>query len=1818
MKKFDNIADDSTEKALRRGYVVPDGAVNIAWTKAPQLSPKNNVIIVDTSKTVSANQTGINKTKTVAFADVNGILEDSDGNQIWDEEYPVISDLFLNPDDDNVITDYTDDKILPFLHVSRHFHVDLVGIAYKGSLQEYRNQDKIKIVDKNGNDYVDLNGRKKYKVYLIAPNTYLTTTNAIQSIYRVHVFFDCNPEIDELYLAYDKVQLTNSGIMIDQEFAYKECINPHPYYKYIPEESDVADLAQASQTVFSTKPSNLKDQILGGSQNSVHGWKYFVPRKAIPDPRIFQIFRWRAACEFTRSFSETPDSINPIAGATIRAGVIIPNGGNHLHTYANYFFYQLNESEYNFANLRFVNPLSSPTLAYDRNDQQTASYWHVNIDTVTLSDLSKFDVLIWAPTATTVDFAPYLPKINYFTQTVGGTLIFESGSTTSLYNLPGSVVVSTPLDSMLVTPNGDTAVSVSSLRFYDATADDPNDTFSSFGMWKKWPPNIGDILNTYTDTGSILASASVLAGWDLDSTEQQFVSGYENIPNTRFQFIRSYSSAYRKVFEAQNLASPFDYKPTVIHQKFNTGGNIFVSTCSLYDDHMFEVNGNLATRSLQIPNIGTLDANHQINFQKMVSSFKIKTEMKLRLNTMLLATVYKPSPVQTEGSLSNVGNAQSTIVYGDWTTSWVINPEGGVLSDKDKNDNNFALLPIDANNQDPVWQRILGSQTLGELIQAKVNALDPDGTNPIYNTSAGAQKRYFMLVTNPQVQVKTSDVMDDSTIPTAWTTAYSPRFEVPYHMGTYAVRDEMVAGTGVGTGRRLYPPKPYDLQASVSYYNTATTQGKATATVSLTGSYHQSIKNPDVTQTVGYWIPGTDGYFTDLWMHWNATNGYNSYRPGYQHMGLVSPYSVNPVGFPSSVPGSSILQIPNGVDTWADANYQIERTNNWPFMGRAGHAEVGTRGELVVFVQRILNQLIFFGDITGPYVKEDGYYSQTIANKVYEFQVSRAAQYIDGIVDSETLSLFGFYLISRTRLPGDYLSSVPTMRDDAIRAIQYMNMDAISDDNYQSAYSRISWWNNSPASISQGFYLKFIDSLTVMEIAVLPFLGGTDTNYLVCDWVDVGVNINPTGYQYQYGDPGPMYGLAGADYTTSDNIPLDWIHIYFPERTANSVLLRLRQDGPSGLGSARFLGVRDIGVKAKRFTPGTPAQYSTYTVTIPGDTYSQTSTFSYTSTLEFDAGVTKIISPFTANLNPVPPNQDGSGGGPVYSVRWDNVAPTIAPSDLSTSFSYSYTNVGAAASDTGLSNNQLELVYNGYNNTLSAETFIKGSRIGNGSSNFYTKNTNNVISPFARSYGWVSKEDGVTLICAKDGTPYGFPTALPNQVNYSMHFARFRLDAFNTDQTTFYGFYDINAKEFITNAYGDPEISYYDYIRRGPQNVFIAVMTSYEVDSTYNIPGTTDSINRPFKWAMPVYGITTGMESKIQIMPLSSDLSYDDLWALPVKTGSFSQDVLLRPRSSGSLVNYLKNYQGQTVRAHYDVPESKIAAWSAIYGRPYTDVVGEIPLLLDDYTIQVRQYPILIAQQPTLTPSLADPWFPIFTIQRRNSLTSSWYDVPFTSVADYNIWDGTITLSDRLTSTDPRLVRVSYTSQRKAFMLKHDGTYKLNLNPYVANAGIPINKPIYVYILPEYAMDSTYSVIPESLQTRTVHVTYSPNMFNSSQVDYNPLAVLIGIIYVTDSFDINDLTILDTRKRGGGASAYYEDNNLFGVEKEAESYWDVVPNYPVSYQNGGFVIIQLPAELQDDFTDDDIINTIERNITVGTRYKLEDSDGNDWRRSAVQ
>lgn len=1695
MDKFINITDDGNEKAIRRGSRVPENAVNMAWVKSPRLTPENNIVIIDTSRIVEENSVDDSASCKIMYANTLGILEDEYGNQIVDQEYPAVADVF-SIDEDFLTTpgsEYRAKHILGFVHVSRYFHIDFPGLTLGTIPQTYRN-DILKIVDSNGREYVNDDGTPRYRIQ-ITPGNVTVDSSEENSAYRVFAFVDTDTN-EDLYLKYNKVEVTAEGRIVNQNINHSEILNPQPYFQYRPEESDVVDLANRNQKWYSTKPATLKEQILNVPTQDVDGYKVYVPKKAIGDPRMFQLFRWRASCEFTETYKVDPTR----DASVIRCGVLTLGEVASVSPFA---FYNLENSQYNASGVKFVNPLQEGLI--DSPERTSKAYWEVDFKTVTNEQLKQFDILLLAPLSHTVNFSSYNAKIKYFTDTLGRTLFIETHNYTQIQNFGFSL--SRPVkttNAAAIAPGPGTHATGTTIRPASNTASDP--LFDGDGQLGGWEINDG--------TPDELLSIS------------PFRNGAYSAPGYH-QYIISAPSDYKSMLISTGSTG------TAVNafMKKNTAGkgSILISTIGighapnvLYSD----TDGRYlyANRSANI--------HDTPKYTEYINGYNIEGVMKLFYNVCLLSVKNAILDSSDEQRYSS-----SWKYYSPWKSSWVIN--GDVLFEDERDSNDFVFLPKDPTILEPVWQRKLSNKTFQQLIDENLSSKD-------LQRVAGSTRKYDIEITNGLVEGPIT--ISDNIKPYAYTEAYSPPFTVPVELGPHVIREDPIQGEYDTTQytHKSYPPKPFQVQVQANYDATSQSMVSHTVTVRATGTATENIKS--VTPMVS----------TNTELSWTSHGS-----------GVI---------FNSGVPFEYMTPHAHGISSWQQSNYYTNSwgpgNRIWNHFGLFGRFTVGSRGEVVAFIQEAMNRFMWWGFFNGGIgggLAVDGYYGSTTSRVIRNFQTKFGARYIDGVVDAETLSIIGAQIL---RLAGFVGHINP---NDHTRFFAWVNHAMysrnISDKNPNNKFLKRSWISGGPSIIWELFGVTFNQQYDIHGISLTPAVDGSTRNLM---WRSIDIrtlghytNLRPylSNYNSEWGKA--IYMPRRPADGQKDYVPIG------PYR-GDTIIVGIGQDRSSGFGTSRVLGLRDLVAHAKTLTGG--------------------KTINTQRAYNFSASKTLTVStskPATVQLTP-PYNGKGSLSG----IRW---SPSITSSNPEVSVS-----ITASGKVTAEHN---EVIINNTDNYSKAPMLP-----GGGNSQLYYIDENSKSNPIPES-GWIAKTDGIKLLSDSMGRPVGFPS-MPVTIGANeaqRHYATLNINNYTQDPSVLVGFYDFREKEFIVNAAGDPEISYIEYLTRGPQNIYIGLISTYEVETDRPIPVSEDAPLLPFKWAMPVYGVCQKGGSRIGIEPLPNGLGPADMWSVPIRTGKFNRVADIRSAQNGPLTGWLGNYQGRKIKAFYSVTEAERGGWSSIFGRPNVDIVDETPFIVDDSVIQVRQYPILMIKEPTVLTSQADPVRPVFSVSVRDSIDSAWRLLRRDEILDYNVSEGTIFLKNPLASSDPNLVKVSYTTSRKTYQLKTYNGQKLNLNPYPGHSRDLIGRPIYIYIVPAYAKDSFGKVIPDSVVDKTVRFTLDSGIFDQLDPDYDPLAVQLGVVYITTALDIKNLTVLDTRRRGGGLKDSVTKEEINRMIQESIGYWDVGHGAGISYQRGGFVIVRLPVSLKEQFSDPRQIEAaIRRNISAGVGFKIEDLNGNDW------
>lgn len=1720
LKPFGNKTNNGNEQSIRRGHVVPPDGINIAYSKSPRLNPADNIVIIDTAHIIEENSIDTTQQRKIYYANSMGVLEDENGSQLVEDEFPYITDTFSIDEDWSTVpgSEYESKHILPFVHVSRYFHLDFSGLTMGDQLLDYPDS-RIKVVEENGGLYINDDGSARYRIRIAAAKMDVHDPTRIEWAYRVYVYVDQIPT-SNLYLVYNKTELDTKGNFKNRKINHKEILNPKPYFQYRPEESEVADLFNRNQKYFSTKPISFKEQILGLPQGNIDGYRVYVPKKAISDPRQFQLFHWRLTCNFVQEYQ-----IEQSRPQVMNVGVVTTT--HDPQSECPYIFLNLERSAYNLSGIKFVNPLKkigtigSASSSSDA-EKEKASYWYVNFDTVTQEELALFDILVWAPTTDSFAFAPYKRKIDYFTNTLKRMMFID----TSSYTVVEDTV---PKTSGGVDPCTGLTITIGTITI--------KATLSSISV----------------NINHNLISASVgLGGWNIgpgsevhQNNNQASISYASKLfPTGKIQYITDYPNDWSVAVSAKNENDAL--VALVIQKDIAGGGKLVFSTLGILFSCSALFGYNTPTL---ISNNKNSTAYRDDNYKLYVNGTSVEASMKLFYNAVLTAARDKDLANRQENEYSSAWSYST-----DWKASWVINPSDGVLSHQEMDKHDFTLLPRDSYASTPtmdlIWKRRLSDKTVQELMD-DVLMSDPLTQSRIQ----GATRIYVLEITNNKV--KTDSVIIGEAPPYAFTESISPKFSVPPEIGPHVIREEEIKGA-YGTGQylyRVYPEKPYSMFVRASYAKVDETNKTSEVNWTATGT---ARKTKFITKTT----PGSSNTIdSEITLNWwnNALDGrlfYNWSTDLFPRFGT---------------------QRGHGLDVWQEWNYYGSNwgTGNlcWPYWGHNGRYLNGSRGEVVQFVQEALNRFhnAGFFDTGVGLLTVDGVYGDRTETAVRNLQSTFHARYIDGVVDAETFSIIGYQIIR-----GGWNDGGNDYRRFFSWPYGWLNPTHVSDGDNNSVYAKRSWVANGPSVIWELFQIILDKEYDIHAVTVVPYLVG-QTNTL---------RVNSIAVR-------PAQGITNFDADSSQltNLPYrpangEEFRIDIGPYRGQAVVVGVSQDGPAGpeFGGARFLGIRDIKIHASVKT----------TTVIPGSTSvtKQTEVVSIA-----DTGSSNVTSFQDKVIQASPDNQ--AWGSQLSEIQWTSVS-TDNP------------NVTATITADGKITLRSTVV-----NTTSTTNYTNGINMP-GSTDFYSKTEDGVISPRIES-GHVSKADGIKLMCDHAGKPFGFPT-LPTDTganNHEAQFGKISIISNGTDANVYIGFWDVLAREFVLNAAGQSEMSIYEYLKRGPHNIFVGALTTYELDSSKIIPTDNDAPKIPYRQAMPVYGVHQSATSRIGIEPLPKNLSQFDAWPIQIRNGRFSRDVVIRAQGNGHLTDYLKNYQGKKVRAFYSIPEADFGDSSLLYGPPYTDIKNEQPLLVDDKVIQVRQPPILLNQIPTVLPGPADPVRPIFIVSRRASVDDDWVELTWPDITDYNVNTGEIILNG-LEITDPNLVKVSYTSARKFFSFKRyisdDSSVDrvINLNAYMKSMNDLIGIPLSIYLLPEYVKDENGQIITGSVRNRTVSLSTDGTIFDPLDPSYQQLALLMGVVFISPSFDISDLMLLDTRRRGGGAPDAMVTGEIVRNVSEASSYWDINYGSGTSYQKSGFIIVRLPGAMKNYFTENEIREVIDRNITIGVDYKIEDLNGAEW------
>jgi hypothetical protein len=370
--------------------------------------------------------------------------------------------------------------------------------------------------------------------------------------------------------------------------------------------------------------------------------------------------------------------------------------------------------------------------------------------------------------------------------------------------------------------------------------------------------------------------------------------------------------------------------------------------------------------------------------------------------------------------------------------------------------------------------------------------------------------------------------------------------------------------------------------------------------------------------------------------------------------------------------------------------------------------------------------------------------------------------------------------------------------------------------------------------------------------------------------------------------------------------------------------------------------------------------------------------------------------------------------------------------------------------------------------------------------------------------------------------------------------------------------------------------------------------------------------------AVPLFAIKIEEERKIEIEKpkVEHQRMEVDNWYLRVKNGRFLKRIQLPYYEVGSgekppeiyvaypqLLGMVQNPNDVVeVDLEYSLPEYTNQEF---YNRPYVLIDKESPVILNEYAIQTRYAPIVLKSETEKS------FLEVCSIranQRR-----------LLRVSDVDVVKGIIYLHDRIREQDDVYVRYAYKENWYTYrgFEKDHHFFHLDLNPTpghrhtIAVNGfhrwIPINndsetyttedvlnaellvKPIHIYLRPTCIRYVNYddigaqgigNIIEGTVKHRVLFHTDEEWWFNPKDYKYDPTMLRLGkVILQANSTMKENMTILDTRTRGGGLDESLSKEIIRQVNKESLYHWDIGYFDGEAYQENGVIILRLPRSI---------------------------------------
>lgn len=1788
MKKFEDLTISGKENSIKIGKTVPEDGVGLAWFSGVEVTPENHIYTIDMSDTIPENRLSNIQSTKIMYADELGFLRDIEtNNPIIPTNDITIANTYISK---NVgqsyisnVNEIDKNDFVHYYYVSRYFTAATTDYGLI-SLDDFQSKtlNSIKVFDSSGNDYVDSVTRKKKYRILLEPYATQANSGKYEIPHRIIILLDAS-EPTNLTLLYDRVNVDENGLIINQQIRYSENINAVPFFEEVPEEAYVLDPNYKNRKIFSVKKKIAKNSDLTTNTITNSGYQVAVPGKAVSDNRTFETFNWRFVVKNLRQFDAgqynygiDPVNINNSSTRNVKAAVLY-SSLNGLEADKNPFvFYQLQNSPFNLSRFNYINPLAT-NAAITKNNKD---YWLVDIDTQSLTSSTgenNFDILVWKVAS------PITPD-----QSVK-IIAYLNNSGTILLDLSG------------VTSNS------------AASAIDARLSKSS---------NMSAANNMTLNTSNSILSANLCGGFSISSStfnESNYnILGDSRVHNT--DIIKEFHVFDNTTIEAASKVlsigtSTSTLNPVALLLKYAgtstipAQGNLIATTFEVLDycNDTYDSSGSSVRNEITIP----AATGQQSYVDYLEGPFKF-------LYNCVAYSLYS----RAQATFVRDNRSPLYTYVSPWNFSWTMNTSALLQEEKNKD-----FLPITATSK--YGKKVLQSTDV-TVFDAYKNSLrqnlPQDMHSSLINIVPNSVEIYIEC-TNPDVSfdnttIATAEsadiassytlhrVNDKNKIILAYTDAPSPLFSQTTNMGAHMIIEKDIQLTNSGNPSSIpltsiSSLKKYNFDLySRYYYNTNSETGiLSNILTKLTFNATLNIAGSKTIQTL---IPS-----------------------------IRENVSINCINSKSAIDTFGFLRA--GVSSAPENNFIY--TGDIDLGNSSRWWKVGTNGDYVRYIQ--YSMVADNITVSGKSIAVDGQYGAQTEKAVKAFQQKHNLRYKDGTVDSETKSYIATQ-VWKVKSEEDFQNFVTYANSTGNSNItKYMlaarNAGIVSDIN-EKEYQKISFSGfRGPGEVFDILFVELPEN-TLNTITSINIEFGSWNN----------VEINGYGYGPNYDSDIKNYPVNNVyvSYKPVDNIiqlpipNVDYANARYMWFAIKGGALESKYGYAEGFSISKIycLGTTTLNVESDQ---NIPVNAQVEIMCTLNDVYQRISPAS---------PVTKSYSNFS-----LIPNKNSILVTKIQNLNYaesDNIyLSTLLDSPNSTPQLVSIIDAGTTVQSCVISSfniNSVEIVsssngpttyfqYARNQNSVTISTDVTQysnsiilSTDNSLSSANYINDANTNIS--LGSVPGVTVFDGVIRLAKSDGTPYGIPsttdiangTGISNvDISYGLIYISNRSVE---NEGLMYGFYDNREKLFLGRA-----LTYNDIIQRGIDNVYIAVAAT-DADGNLaqsrsreyigiNAGSTFVPAKIPLKLRAPIYSVNLKPRSAISIGKFNESIDRFSAWPLPIKPGSFNRKFILPSLGEKNVYEWMRNYIGKELVVNYSTLDLSNQYWSQIFGHGYYDVVDETPTIVSTRSIKVKITPIVSAKEYTnYKYTIANLTKPQVIVYTRDSVNSAWQQVQRSAIRNINCSTGLIEFTRDIISTNESLTKVSYVVKNKDVQLLHINGQEVPLNPILNYDKIKFNKPLYIYLMPEsiYKKNSdtgivSYKRVTEYTHNSSINFSYDNLIFAEKSDIYNPFALLLAVIYVTDNPSNNIPQINDIRTRGGGIEDGINYDTLVTNISNVSSYWDIYPPQGQAYNKGGYIIVQIPENVKNNFIDkQEVYEIIRSNLTAGIVFDVENESGNSW------